>query len=369
MVSISDILQKIEKFTSDELQAFSEFKTGGGKVAALFNRNFPASLLWGFGLWPVRILTGATGDAEDVSERLVRPDVCPFCKCLLGNFLEKRSPHSQCDFAVGAITCDMMRRLLERLSTDIGLPVFPVQVPSTTTDDSLNYYTLGVQNVIDNLSSFLDKEIDYDIVRKREQERFTAAAILSELLWKGKTSPLINHRLCQLFSWVGPESFLRFIQQLIPDLPQFNPEFTILLTGSVLLYEDDTLIRIITEQNVGVVPLNSSGLNMVEGLEDVSGISDDKIIPELSRICFRVPGNIRTRPNNHVYDWINEAIIKTNARGVVVKSLSFCDLWYTEKVRLKQMIPVAVLVLDTGYGKGTEGQVATRIETFLETLS
>jgi len=262
----------------------------------------------------------------------------------------------------------MMRRTLERLSSDIGLPVFPVQVPATTTGESLGYYTLGVQNTIDNISAWVGNGIDYDKVRTVEKNRVKAAGLLSEVLYGGRTSPIINHHLSHLFAWSRPEEYLQFLKDLIPQMPSHEPAFNIVLTGSVLLLEDDTILRLITEDNIGVIPLTSSGLNMVEGLEDISSIPDDKVIAELSRITFRMPGNIGVRPNNVVYDRLLDVIKRTNVKGVIVKTLSFCDLWYTEKERLKQALPVPVLVLDTGYAEGADAQVQTRIETFLETL-
>ncbi len=365
---MDQILEKINEFSESELESLKEFKARGGKAAALLNRNFPSSLLWGLGVRPVRILTGATGEAEKAGEKLVRPDVCPFCKSIIGNFLEKKSLHALCNMVVGSISCDMMRRTLERLSSDIGLPLFPVQVPATTTKESLEYYTRGVRNTIDNISAWLDADIDYDKVRTFERNRIEAAGILIKLLYSGKTSPLINHHLSHLFTWSQPDTYLQFLKELIPQIPAYKTDYNIVITGSVLLLEDDTILRLVADNNFGVVPLNSSGLNMVEGLEDISDVPDDKIIAGLSRIAFRMPGNIRIRPNNEVYDRLLEVIERTDAKGVIVKTLSFCDLWYTEKERLKQVLPVPVLVLDTGYAEGADAQVQTRIETFLETL-
>jgi len=362
------MLSIINDFASQELEALKEFKAAGGKAAALLNRNFPPSLLWGLGIWPLRILTGGNSGAEKAGEKLVRPDVCPFCKSILGNFLEKQSPHTMCDFVVGAITCDMMRRTLERLSYNVGLPVFPVQVPATTTKESLEYYTREVLSVADDVSTWLGADVDYDRIRSVEKSRVEIARMLTALLYNGRTSPLISHHLLNLFNWARPEVYLPFLKDMIVQLPDYEPEFTVLATGSVVLLEDDTVIQLLTDNNVGVIPLTSSGLNAVEGLEDVTDVPDDMVISELSRITFTMPGNIRRRPNNEVYDRLQEIVIQTGAKGVIVKTLSFCDLWYTEKERLKQSLPVPVLVLDTGYAEGTDAQVQTRIETFLETL-
>ena len=90
---MKDIFKEIERVSCEEFKALDEFKSQGGKIAAVFCRKFPASLLSGLGLWPLRVLSGATGHAESVGERIVRPDVCPYCKSIIGNFLEKSSIH------------------------------------------------------------------------------------------------------------------------------------------------------------------------------------------------------------------------------------------------------------------------------------
>ena len=167
---------------------------------------------------------------------------------------------------------------------------------------------------------------------------------------------------------------MNFSEQYIENITHYFDTFlhsSVYTWGNiteVIQLEDYTILRLITDDNIGVIPLTSSGLNMAEGLEDVTNVPDDLLIAELSRITFRMPGNIRMRPNNEVYDRLLEVIKRTGAKGVIVKTLSFCDLWYTEKERLKQSLPVPVLVLDTGYAEGTDAQVQTRIETFLETL-
>lgn len=366
---MKDILKEIESFSCEEFKALDEFKSQGGKIAAVFCRKFPASLLSGLGLWPLRVLSGATGHAESVGERIVRPDVCPYCKSIIGNFLEKSSIHKHIDFVVGLITCDQMRRTLERLSADLNLPVFPVQLPATDTKESEEYFVQGIESAVGNISIYLGKEIDFSAVRKDWETRIEMAGILADLMWKCGALPLITHRLAQLYAWARPAEFLKFVKELVPKLPEFKPDFTVITTGSVLCNEDDTLIKILSERNVCSIPLNCTGLNMVEGLESVEDVSDEELMPALSRIIYRMPSCIRVRPNKKVYDRIGEALEKTKAKGIILKTLSFCDLWYTEKERMKRSFNVPVLVFDSTYGEGDIGRVSTRIETFLEALA
>ncbi len=51
-----------------------------------------------------------------------------------------------------------------------------------------------------------------------------------------------------------------------------------------------------------------------------------------------------------------------------MKCLSFCDLWFTEKVRLKERYSLPVLVMDSGLKTGERERVAMRVETFIQSL-
>jgi benzoyl-CoA reductase/2-hydroxyglutaryl-CoA dehydratase subunit BcrC/BadD/HgdB len=114
--------------------------------------------------------------------------------------------------------------------------------------------------------------------------------------------------------------------------------------------------------------LTSNGLNACEGLKDVNSFPDNEIIKKLAEITFSMPAGIRSRPNTRVYERIGEYLTSSNASGIILKTLLFCDLWYTEKIRMKQSFDVPLLVLNSGFGEGMEGTTATRIEAFVETL-
>ncbi len=366
---MNEIIEKIEEFKSNEIEELKKYKEDGGKIAALFNRLFPSSLLYGLGVRPIRIISGANLDAENASERLIRPDACPFCKSIIGNFLQKSSFHRDVDIVVGLIACDQMRHTLERLSADIKLPVFPVQMPGTISSEAKKYYAAGVAEVIGNIALYLDTKPDFDIIRQIESTRVEAAAILSGLFRKGETDPVILHKLGTLFGWTQPDKFLIFLKEIVEELPLFEPRKKILIVGSVMCEEDDIVIKLLSRHNIFPVILTSSGLNAFEGLENIDMVPDSEIIEKLADLTFSMLARIRSRRNTQVYDRIEDLLTSSSASGILLKTLLFCDLWYTEKVRIKQTFDVPVLVLNSGFGEGMEGTAATRIEAFVETLS
>jgi benzoyl-CoA reductase/2-hydroxyglutaryl-CoA dehydratase subunit BcrC/BadD/HgdB len=368
MIEKSSFLIKLDNFLINEKRELREFKGKGGEIAALFCRFFPFSLLEGLKMWPVRVLSGATGDAEDASERLIRPDTCPYCKSIIGNFLLKQNIHSQVDLIVGLITCDQMRRTLERLATDIKIPVFPVQLPATQSEQSLHYFALGMQGLLDNICAHLNRSIDYAIVRRQEKLRMEIARILRDIIYKANTPPDSIHRLFHASTWSRPGSFLSFLREYENQLPSYNSKYNVITAGSVVCEENKIMVKTLQNHQAGYIPVSCSGLNALEGFEQIDTVPDSEVVARLARITFNAPSCIRNRPNNPVYDRLLEIIQKTKARGVILRTLSFCDIWYTEKERMRQILGVPVLVLESGFGEGEKEREITRLESFLESI-
>jgi len=365
---MNDTLASIRGFEEEEIRALDAFRAQGGRAAALFCRFFPASLLEALGLWPLRILTGATVEAESAGERLVRPDACPYCKSLLGNFLDKNSLHGRADLVVGLITCDQMRHTLERLSADLALPVFPLQLPATDTPRAEAYFLSSVRRTLENLTAHLDASWNHAAVIKGDEARANAGGCLAELMRAGRTHPVVLHRLARLWAYARPGPFAAFLEKLTPVLPTFEARQKIILVGSVSCEEDDPLLEVLARHGVTPLPLTCTGLNALEGIVPLSAPEPDAIVEEAALRSFRSPACIRTRPNRRVYERILSTLEESGATGVILKTLSFCDLWYTEKERMRKNLPVPLLVLDTGYGEGSRDRALVRIEAFLETL-
>lgn len=108
---------------------------------------------------------------------------------------------------------------------------------------------------------------------------------------------------------------------------------------------------------------------MIDEYHGIETLTDDQILPALADHTAASSLCIRSRPNARFYQKLNQRIEQTGARGVILKTLSFCDLWFTEKRRMAELLPVPLLVLDSGFGSGSEARLQTRIDTFLEMIA
>jgi benzoyl-CoA reductase/2-hydroxyglutaryl-CoA dehydratase subunit BcrC/BadD/HgdB len=358
----------LDAFEREEFAALERFKAEGGTAVATFCRFFPPALLTGLGMRGIRILGGATVKAESAGERLIRPDACAWCKTLLGNFLEKSSMHALADAVVGLITCDQMRRTLDRLSRDLEVPVFPVHLPATLSAEAEDYFAGEVQRAVHDLEAWSGAVLDPERVRSDQALRARAARRLETLIGEGRTSPVAAQRLGRLFAWSRPGPFLKLLETGADRLEGFRPQRRIVFVGGVSCEEDDPLFAYLAEREVGVLPLTCTGLSALAGTADPTDVPDEALVDRLARSSFRASPCIRARPNTEVYETIRRHLAAPDVRGVVLKTLPFCDLWFTEKERMKQSLDAPVLVLETGYGEGVRDRILTRLEAFLETL-
>lgn len=363
----SELRRRCDERRASELEALKDFRASGGKVAGYTCHMFPAAVAAGLDLWPVRVLCGSSADAESAGEKVVRADVCPHVKSLIGNIPEGTGLHAEPDLWLGLQTCDQMRRGMEVIARQLGKDVHPIQVPATRTPEAAAYFALQVKRFVADIEALHGITFCDEHALRWQHAEEKAAAVLARAARSGSISPLDLHALFHLFFIARPFGLADFFEELLAAAGDFTPKLKVLLTGSPLTAEDTPLLEELEARGIGVIPLNCTGLNAVEYRGNVSG--EDDLVRSLALSAFHLPACIRARPNSGVYDRIREAIRTTGASGLIVKCLKFCDLWYTERERMRNSFDLPVLVFDSDYAAGGRERLATRIEAFMEMLA
>jgi len=349
-----------------ELDALHAGRATGVRVAGYTCQAFPAAVLAGLGYRPVRLLCDASADAQSLGEREVRADVCPHVKSLLGNVRAGRGLHGEVDLWVGLSTCDPMRRGLGLLASAMGRDVYPLHLPATRTVEAERYYAQQVGVLVEDLAARSGRTFDAAAALSWQREHDRAAAVLSRAARAGVLSPVDLHDLFHLLFVARPEGLADFFEEVISNAPPFPAARRVVLTGSPVALEDTVLLEELEARGIGVLPLNCTGLNSVEDT-DSPEVMDDPV-RDLALRAFRRPPCARARPNNVVHDRIGATLRETRASGLIVKCLTFCDLWYTERERLRGAFGVPVLVFDSDYGDGGRERLLSRIDAFVEIL-
>jgi len=341
-------------------------RTAGIKIVGHTCHAFPAAVIAGLGMRPIRVICGASSDAESDGERIVRPDICPLVKTLLGNVSKKRGPHGKIDIWIGLFTCDAMRRGMDTLAGTLGQNVHPVQLPATRTRSSADYYADQIQRIAAELE--IRHAVRFDPARAATWQRDSdaAAGVLARAARSGRVSPLDLHSMFHLFFVARPQGLAGFFEDLLAKSPVFESRKTILLTGSPLAYEDTVLLEDLEARGYAVLPLNCTGLSAVEN--GTPHETQDDLVKNLTLRSFHQPPCARSRPNRAVYDRIAETIKDSKPAGLVVKCLKFCDHWYAERERMRKNFDLPVLVFDSDYAEGGRERLLSRIDAFVEMM-
>jgi benzoyl-CoA reductase/2-hydroxyglutaryl-CoA dehydratase subunit BcrC/BadD/HgdB len=368
----SYIRQACRSRFEEELKYLRTMREEGARVAGYVCNSFPEPVAAGLGLIPVRVQCGASSISESEGEALLRADVCPFVKSLVGNVAGKKGLHSEVDLWAGLFTCDQMRRAMFYLADVLSLEVHPLQLPATRTRVSADYYAGQIKRFVSDAEQVHGLKFDADKALRWYGERKAVADILIRAARSSILSPLDLHDMFHLYFISRPRGLREFFEKLIGSSPYFESRMNVVLAGSPMAKEDTIVLEALQQRGVSVIPLNCTGLNALEHEEDgalsVPETANDTVEFMAREAFWRAPC-ARSRPNRTVYERMRKTIADTGASGVILKCLKFCDLWYTERKRIGDELDVPVLVLDSVYAGGERGRIEARIDAFLETLS
>lgn len=306
---------------------------------------------------PLRVAGGCGDGAERAGEALVRPDLCPFVKSVLGAAATRQGDAGEVDAWAGMFTCDMTRRLFQELERITGAPVFQFQLPATRTPESARWFAESMAKAVDRIvRAGFAGGYDPEAALAWEMERINNAEILRKAALSWEVPPVDLHKVFHRFFTRGtppPEG--------LPRRPP--PGVRVAVTGSMLCAGDRSVPGALQKTGAGYLPLGCSGL---AGLP--ATVPEDGAVESLAMASFHDTVCMRNRPNRESFQWILRRLEESGSRGLVLKTLSFCDLWNTEKERFRRDMPVPVLFLPGEGSPGEEERTGIRIQAFVEML-
>lgn len=142
------------------------------------------------------------------------------------------------------------------------------------------------------------------------------------------------------------------------------------LLGGPLL-ERDYAIYDLLERAGGRVVLDATeiGERTLPAPFDPQRLAHDPVAELVHAYFDRIPDVFR-RPNNGLYQWLQQELAVRRVQGILMRRYVWCDLWHAEFARLREWSPVPVLDLDaSGEEDCAMARTLGRIEAFLETLA
>lgn len=315
--------------------------------------SFPVSVLAGLGLRPARMPV-----SSDIRGRtLSREDICPLMELLTGSL-----EHLRPSVAVGLHTCDMTRRFFQELDPDEGTQVHQLQLPATFGGASEDFFAEQVERFCEDL---ILNGLSEGYEPERAEQWFRGLQDLEELLrWAAlSTPPVALKYFHHLGGIMPPREALEVIKGLREDHGDYRGGFTLVATGSPFPPGSDVVAETVEAAGGILVPAGCSG-HAAYPAGEPADFSPGGLAREALAGCRCV----RRRPNTACFDHTDESAKRFSASGILISCHSFCDLWYTEKVRFRERFPLPVLVTDSGLNQGEAERTAMRVETFIQSL-
>ncbi len=364
----SALQEKCLRRIEHEMKSIRKFRSSGGKTMGYLCKGFPPSIAAGLGFRPVRVLQEASVEMEDLGGKLARQDICPLIKVFLGGIDSGRGLFGLIDVWMGLATCDQTRRCFYALADMEDVTVHHVQLPATRSQSAAKYFSDQLQQFCLDCRDLYGFEYSAERALNYSKNLCKAGEILSEATLSRQVSPLDLHWLFHLFLIADPDGLADILLALVTMAEPYSPDYMIALAGGPLALEDTWVLQAVQNKNAGVIPLHCAGLQLVP----FGGINEFPVSGAVEELADRAFKNIRcarSRPNTEMFQYISDSISETSSDGLILKTLKFCDLWFTERERFRSSMNVPVLVLDTSYGEGEAERQRNRVDAFLETIA
>lgn len=319
----------------------------------------PAEWIAAHGLHPSRVMPDTVGSVFSLAGR---EGVCPFVR----SFIAEVTKYEQAGGVVLTTVCDQMRRAFDVVTRRCGLPVFLMNVPNTwQTPAALELY-------IDEL-----RRLGRFLIRQggTQPSNDTLATIMCD--YDAGRASLLGDRAC-----LPAHQFAERIAAFGQDGPSCsrvkrNTQYATRTTKRVPLaiiggpmMKPELRIFDIVEEAGGQIVLDATETGergMCPPL-DAEGLHDDPL-QKLAEMYFGGIQDASRRPDSGLYDWLKPRLAERAVQGIIFRRYVWCDMWRAQLGRLKDLIDLPVLDIDTaGDFDSEESRTAGRIRAFLEML-
>ncbi len=338
----------------------------------------PVEIIHAAGALPFRIPM-RSGTGSNLSDRHLQPYCCSFAKGILDDALSGRLDFL--DAMVFPHTCDTMQRLSDiwRVNRLPGKHI-DIDLPAVLTTPAARSYAESLyRRFADTLSAHVGGPFDPERLRNATV-LYNRVRKLVRLLMNGRKEGRIAASsgeiadLLKVASVLDPEVFLDRLDVWIRERAVAEPNTgssdrpAVVVSGSQCAFPD--LYRIIEDAGGWVVADDScTGMrNMGGNVEENGDIWSNLTAWYLER----VPCPAKHRGLDARGDHLMGLIKEYDAAGVVFVHLKFCDPHGFDYPDIKGKLDEAgipSLRIEVDEGMIGEGQVSTRIQAFLETLS
>jgi len=361
-----------------------EHKKQGGKVFGTFCVYVPEEIIVAGGAIAVGLCGGADFSVP-TAEQILPRNLCALIKSAVGFKLGGICPYFQvADVIIGETTCDGKKKTWEIL--DEYVPTYVMDLPNSRTPADQALWIGELKRFIGKVEETTGNRVTPDSLAQATALINGKRAALARLfeLRRARPAPIsgLDALLAvQISFYDDPARFTQKTNELCDELEArvkagqgvapANAK-RILYAGTPMPIPFWTIPSLIERTGAIVVAEEScTGSRLFAGGD--TAIPNDGLDAQLAAIANR---QFQTNcacftPNDARIEDILRMAREFEADGVIHFSLSFCQPYNLESVRVQRALMdagIPVLVLEGDYTEEQAGQLRTRIEAFVETL-
>ncbi len=361
-----------------------ELKESGRRVAGIFCTFTPTEILDAAGFTSVS-LCGMSPETIPVAETRLPKNLCPLIKSSYGFALSDKCPYTYfSDLIVGETTCDGKKKMYELLNEK--RPTYVLHLPQGHDGEPLAAWTKELHRFIAYLEEQFGISITEEALREAARVRNEERLERLKLMELQKQVPPVMSGL-QLYQTLEGAGFLfdsdakikkmRELREMVLDQAKTDTEGgkaqnqnkkRILITGCPIGGVLQKTVKTIEEKDAVVVCFeNCSGIKAAFQMVDTA---TDDIVEAIAARYLEIGCSVMT-PNTKRMELIRRLIPEYQIDGIVEIDLQSCTPYTVESYTIRQLAKeeqVPYLAIETDYSQNDSGQLATRIEAFLEIL-
>jgi benzoyl-CoA reductase subunit C len=350
------------------------WKQAGKRVVGTVCSNTPEEVLHAGGLLPLRLRTPGLEDTSSADAQLHRIN-CSYTRSVLESLL--RGDLAFLDGLVSTNTCDHMLRLAGELESKADFPVHYFSMYHMLGEASREWFRLEMERLIRYLEESFSIEVSEDDLRRSVAVYNRSRRLMEQLdeLRKQDPPPLSGAEYLRIVlagMSMPRERFNDRLEALLPSLKERasleagRPRLLI-VGGACDLPE---FIEFIESKGATIV---ADGLCF--GTRHYRGEIDadaGALLPAIAdRYVDRIACPAIINGFEQSYHALQQMIGDWGVDAVVCARLKFCDHWGGQRKMLEEELRsqgVPLLDLEREYSTAGSGQIATRVQAFLEML-
>ena len=361
-------------------------KDEGGVAVGYTCYYIPEALLNCGNAFTVRLRAPNTGSL-DISQYYMTSFICGYTRAVFERAFE--GGYNFMDFYAASDTCQQMVRVVENIhelniSSNPDFTYGIIDAPMKITDHGNKYYIDQVKKYYaEPLSAKFGIDFSEEAVRKAVAEHNEMCRIISEISdIRKEDNPRITNREFHILSMVSyccPTSLiLPYLRETLEDLrtreaDAVNPwRKRVVVVGSEL---DDYAFSEILENCRCYVAADRYCFGAFPGRQPIELTDDEPAFDQVCKYYLKTNQCPRFMSSEKVQgrrDYILNLVKEYKADGIIYEQAKFCDFWGYERTLntevMQEEYGVPTLGIDREYVVRGSGQLATRVQAFMESL-